>query len=102
MQLTRNGEKGVWDRFNGMWAFVIYDRVACNKKYFCVARDRYGIKPFYYYLCNDYIVFASEIQPLLKVIGIKPSANEQAVFDFLVFNRTDQYSDTLFQGNPRS
>ena len=60
--------------------------------------DRYGIKPFYYSVCEDYIVFASEIPPLLKVIGIKPSVNERAVFDFLVFNRTDQYSDTLFKG----
>ncbi len=83
------------DRFNGMWAFVIYDRI---EKSIFASRDRYGIKPFYYYLCNEYIVFASEIQPLLKVIGIKPSANERAVFDFLVFNRTDQYGDTLFKG----
>jgi asparagine synthase (glutamine-hydrolysing) len=83
------------DRFNGMWAFVIYDRI---EKSIFASRDRYGIKPFYYYHCNDYIVFASEIQPLLKVIDINPSANERAVFDFLVFNRTDQYSDTLFKG----
>ncbi len=83
------------DRFNGMWAFVIYDRVT---KSIFASRDRYGIKPFYYFICGEYFVFASEIVPLLKFIGIKPSANERAVFDFLVFNRTDQYSDTLFEG----
>ena len=83
------------DRFNGMWAFVIYDRVT---KSIFASRDRYGIKPFYYFICGKYFVFASEIVPLLKFIGIKPSANERAVFDFLVFNRTDQYSDTLFEG----
>ena len=87
--------EGCLDRFNGMWSFVIYDRVT---KSIFASRDRYGIKPFYYFLCNDYIVFASEIPPLLKVIGIQPSANKRAVFDFLVFNRTDQYSDTLFNG----
>ena len=78
-----------------MWAFVIYDRVT---KSIFASRDRYGIKPFYYFICEEYFVFASEIVPLLKFIGIKPSANERAVFDFLVFNRTDQYSDTLFEG----
>lgn len=83
------------DRFNGMWAFVIYDRIA-NSVF--ASRDRYGIKPFYYFLCDEYFVFASEIPALLKIITKKPSANEQAVFEYLVFNRTDQYSDTLFQG----
>ena len=33
------------EKFNGMWAFAIYDKV--NNKIFC-SRDRFGIKPFYY------------------------------------------------------
>lgn len=88
------GEKCL-DKFNGMWAFAIYNRI---EKTIFISRDRYGIKPLYYYSCDDYFVFASEIIPLLKIIKHKPSVNNQAIFDFLVFNRTDQYTTTMFDG----
>ena len=48
--------------FNGMWAFAIWDNI--EKKLFC-ARDRIGIKPFYYYLTNDFFLFASDIKTLI-------------------------------------
>lgn len=80
-------------RFNGMWAVVIYDRK--EKKVFA-ARDRYGIKPFYYYSDDQQFIFASEIPPILKILKSKPSPNYQAIFDFLVFNRTDQTEHTFF------
>lgn len=79
--------------FNGMWAFVIYDRH--NKSIFA-ARDRFGIKPFYYYLNNDFFAFASEIPPLLSLLPGKPSPDNQSIFDYLVFNRTDQTERTFF------
>ena len=53
------------DRFNGMWAFAIYDREI--KEIFC-ARDRYGIKPFYYYIDDEKFTFASEIPPIISDI----------------------------------
>lgn len=80
-------------RFNGMWAFVIYDRV--NKSVFA-ARDRFGIKPFYYYQNSDIFAFASEIHPLLSILPGKPTADNQSIFDYLVFNRTDQTEKTFF------
>lgn len=80
-------------RFNGMWAFVIYDR---ETKSVFAARDRYGIKPFYYYQTNDSFAFASEIPPLLSLLAGKPTADNQSIFDFLVFNRTDQTEKTFF------
>jgi asparagine synthase (glutamine-hydrolysing) len=82
-------------KFNGMWAFVIYDRK--RGTLFC-ARDRYGVKPFYYTLDKGRIIFASEIPPILEVLSSKPSPNYQAIYDFLVFNRTDQTEDTFFAG----
>lgn len=81
-------------RFNGMWAFVIYDRQ--NKSVF-VSRDRYGIKPFYYYTDDNCFIFASELPALLKACPKRPNANLQSVFDYLVFNRTDQTEATFFQ-----
>lgn len=83
------------DRLNGMWTFVILDRT--SREVF-ISRDRYGIKPFYYYQDDNSFYFASEIPPILKVIRNKPQANNQAIFDYLVFNRTDQIEDTFFEG----
>ena len=64
------GEKCL-DKFNGMFAFLIYDRV--TKKMF-VARDRFGVKPLYYTFLNEErtaIAFGSEmkvITPLMKEV----------------------------------
>ena len=79
---------------NGMWAFAIYDR---EEKTVFAARDRYGIKPFYYILEDNRFAFASEIPSLLAVLGRKPAPDQSSLFDFLVFNRTDQTEDTFFR-----
>lgn len=81
------------DRFNGMWAFAIYDR---EKKTTFIARDRFGIKPFYYLHTKEYFAFCSEIPPLLSLLNKKPTPDNQSIFDFLVFNRTDQTECTFF------
>ncbi|MES2139026.1 MAG: asparagine synthase (glutamine-hydrolyzing) [Bacteroidota bacterium] len=81
-------------RFNGMWAVVIYDR---QEKSVFAARDRFGIKPFYYIHTDNFFSFCSEIPPLLNLIDKKPKPNNQSIFDFLVFNRTDQIEDTFFE-----
>lgn len=47
----------------GMFAFVIWDEK--NKKLFC-ARDRFGIKPFFYFMDRDRFVFGSEIKCILS------------------------------------
>jgi asparagine synthase (glutamine-hydrolysing) len=82
------------DRFNGDFAFVIYDRI--NNEFFG-ARDRFGIKPLYYYLDNKKLVFASEIKAIIPVLPYcKP--NEKLIFEYLIYNRTDQYLETFFEG----
>lgn len=81
------------NKFNGMWAFVIYDK---ETKSVFAARDRFGVKPFYYYLNNRQFIFASEIPSILAVLKDKPIENNQAIFDYLVFNRTDQNETTFY------
>jgi len=49
-------------RFNGMWAFAIYD--ARRGEVFC-SRDRFGVKPFHYFWDGSLFAFASEIKGLL-------------------------------------
>ncbi len=78
-------------KFNGMWAFVIYNR---ETKEIFGARDRFGIKPFYYYKDNSRLLFASEIKAFKSVLG-RLDINKRAIFNYLVFNRTD-YDNTTF------
>src|SRR4029450_13335182 len=59
------GEKVV-ERLQGMFAFCLYDR---KKRIFFFARDRIGIKPFYYLHGPQGFFFASEIQPLSRSPG---------------------------------
>jgi len=80
-------------RFNGMFAFVIYDS---EKRCLFLARDRVGIKPFYYFIYDSTLHFASEIKAFLNVPSLKKSVNYQSLFDYLVFNRTDIYDETFF------
>lgn len=81
------------DRFNGMWAFAIADKVSGS---IFIARDRFGIKPFYYLHSETFFAFASEIPPLLKLLRGKPLPDYEAIFDYLVFNRTDHSDHTFF------
>jgi asparagine synthase (glutamine-hydrolysing) len=81
------------NRFNGMWGLAIYDR---EEKSIFITRDRYGIKPLYYLQTEDFFAFASEIPPLLSLLAEKPTPDNQSIFDYLVFNRTDQSERTFF------
>ena len=82
------------DRFNGMWAFVIYDR---ETKDIFGARDRFGIKPLYYYMDSNRFLFASEIKALRVAIDSGDlSINEEAIFNYLLFNRTDYGAKTFY------
>lgn len=85
--------ESVLDKLNGMFALAIYDK---EKQTLFIARDRFGVKPLYYHIGDGHLIFASEIPAILKALPGKPKANENAIFDYLVFNRTDQTEDTFF------
>lgn len=80
-------------KFNGMWAFCIWD--VKKQKLFC-ARDRFGIKPFYFYLDNEMFAFASEIKPLLH-LNIKKKPNDSVIYDFLKYGLLDHTNETFFK-----
>ena len=82
-------------RFNGMFAFCIYDR---NRMQFFLARDRFGVKPLYYYLQNGRFTFASEIKAILEDPAIPRRPNEPVIYDFLVYNCYDHTQETFFEG----
>jgi asparagine synthase (glutamine-hydrolysing) len=65
---------------NGQFAFVIWDN---RKKRVLAARDRVGIRPFYYSLHQEQFVFGSELKSVLSVVG-RGAVDEGAISDFLV------------------
>lgn len=78
----------------GMFAFVIWDK---NKKTMFGARDFFGIKPFYYGIINDQLVYGSEIKSILEHPEYERKVNPQALEQYLTF----QYSvlpETFFEG----
>lgn len=82
-------------RLNGMFAFAIYD--TRSKEVFLV-RDRFGIKPLYYYQDEEQLIFASDIPPIVSILNKKPEPDDQTVLDFLVYSRTNHSERTFFKG----
>lgn len=81
-------------RFNGMWAFVIFDR--SRHEVFC-ARDRFGIKPLYWVETGESTAFASEIRQLRPLLAeVRPVADR--VEDFLATGLSDHTPDTFLHG----
>lgn len=71
------------DRFNGMFAFAIWDR---TKKQLLLARDRLGIKPLYYSMLNrgdQRLVFASEIKAILECPDVDRSIDLQSLYQYM-------------------
>jgi asparagine synthase (glutamine-hydrolysing) len=77
----RWGDKCV-EKFNGMWALCIYDR---DKQTLFLSRDRFGIKPIYYYFDGRRFIFASELKAIRKH-GI-PLETDPAGLNFFFYQK---------------
>ena len=82
-------------KFNGMWAFVLYDR---RNNLIFAARDRIGVKPLYYLYDKKKFLFASEIKAILKHPEVKARPNDRIVWDYLVSGLVDHTEETFFKG----
>ncbi len=80
--------------FNGMWAIALWDNR--TRRLFC-ARDRFGVKPFYYVWDGTTFAFASEIKALLELPWVPRRANDNMVFDYLIHRVLDHTGQTFFQ-----
>jgi len=69
-------------KLNGMFAFAIFDET--NKMLFA-ARDRFGIKPFYYSLKNNNFVFASELKAIVEDSAFKRNIDWSSVCDYFTY-----------------
>jgi len=71
-------------RLNGMFAFAICDMRSATPTLF-MARDHFGVKPFYYFHDGDRFAFASEVKALLQVPGIEAELDPQSLHQYLTF-----------------
>jgi asparagine synthase (glutamine-hydrolysing) len=83
------------ERFNGMWAFCIYD----SEKQLCFAsRDRLGVKPFYYINNNNLLAFSSEQKAFIKAELIAAKINNNALHNYLINGLLETNSTNFFEG----
>jgi asparagine synthase (glutamine-hydrolysing) len=82
------------ERLQGMYGFAIWD--GRRGRLFC-ARDRLGIKPFYYATPKGHFVFASEIKGLLPFPGVEAEADDDAAVGFLVHGNCDYGERTILK-----
>ncbi len=81
-------------RLNGMFAFAVWDD---RERTLFAARDRFGIKPFYYSYDGKSFAFASEIKAIFEGGTLRPELNPTGIKDYLTF----QFclgDKTLFRG----
>lgn len=82
-------------RFNGMWAFALWD--GRRRELFC-ARDRLGVKPFYYTLIDGSFLFASEIKALRAHPDVGRQPNDRMLSTFLAWGVADHTGETMYDG----
>lgn len=81
------------DHFNGMFAFAIWDK-RCQRLF--LARDRFGVKPLYYWYRGGRFVFASEIKAMLTLPWVSAEVWPEALNEYFTFQNI--FSDrTLFK-----
>jgi asparagine synthase (glutamine-hydrolysing) len=79
---------------NGMFAFALWD--VRRQELFC-ARDRLGIKPFYYHFAGTHFVFASEQKAIVSALARKVEPNVASMMDYLTYSYVPS-SETMFRG----
>jgi asparagine synthase (glutamine-hydrolysing) len=80
-------------RFNGMWAFALYDT---HTETMFLSRDRSGIKPLYYISTDEAWLFASEIKALAAVLPEARQPHLPYLARFLISGVFDDGAETCF------
>lgn len=81
-------------KFNGIFAYAVYDE---REKSLFAARDRIGVKPFYYAEKGGVFAFASKISSLLMVPGIEPVVNEEGLNEIFMLGPAKTIGKAIFK-----
>ncbi|MDE6708741.1 MAG: asparagine synthase (glutamine-hydrolyzing) [Oscillospiraceae bacterium] len=68
--------------FNGIFAFAIWEQ---NKQRLFLARDRIGVKPLFYHLTDQHIIFGSELKAILAHPSVSHEIDSNGVSQVLLF-----------------
>ncbi|MDQ6757100.1 MAG: asparagine synthase (glutamine-hydrolyzing) [Bacteroidota bacterium] len=83
-----------FERLDGMFAIAAWD---ISKKELWLSRDRFGVKPLYYWSNGKTFLFASEIKAFIKHPDFKVALNPEALNEYFTFQNLFAYH-TLFKG----
>jgi asparagine synthase (glutamine-hydrolysing) len=82
-------------RLNGMWAFLVYDRI---ERSLFGSRDRFGVKPLFVYRDGEQVMFASEIKSIRASGLYRGGVNWKVASRFLVEGHLDDSANTFYEG----
>ena len=86
--------KDVVNHLNGIFAFAILDT---NKKEVFLARDHFGVKPFFYTNVNNTFIFASEIKALFQYPGVEKVLDTQGISELFGIGPAHTPGTTVFK-----
>ena len=87
--------KDVVKHLNGIFAFAILDTK--NNEIF-LARDHFGVKPLFYTLVDNTLIFASEIKALFEYPGVKKIVDSQGILELFGIGPAHTPGLTVFKG----
>jgi len=82
------------ERLNGMFAIGAWNK---KEQALYLSRDRFGVKPLYYWFTEKTLVFASEIKAIIKHPEFQVKLNHEALNEYFTFQNIFSYQ-TLFEG----
>ena len=94
LHLWEEHDAGCLPMLDGMFALAVYDRA---RNLLTLARDRFGVKPLYYGLTGDYLLFASEIKGILASTLLRPRILREpwwSTFPFRISSEPKPFSKT--------
>lgn len=79
---------------NGIFSFAVWDE---NNSTLYLARDRFGVKPLFYTVKDETIVFSSEIKALFEYPGIKPQIDSNGLCEIFGLGPAKSYGSGVFK-----
>jgi asparagine synthase (glutamine-hydrolysing) len=86
--------ESAFEQLNGIFALALFDK---RKQCVILARDHFGVKPLYYAIVGNSLLFGSEIKAILQDSSVRRELDEEAFNSFLTF-RYNPSPQTLFKG----
>lgn len=83
------------NKLNGMFAFALWDQ---TERKLWLGRDRFGVKPLYYYCGKDGFAFASEPKALLRLYPELRRIDERTLLSFLAYNDLYTSGRSFYEG----